>query len=417
MKKKLNIFSNHEAFLFLLTIVVRGIVVFYLLEPTSYLRWLPFQNDRRGLDVAAGRVVSHPNAWSSYYLFLGGLYAVLKPAGLIDYRIQIIVGLNTLLGAVAVIGFYRILKIFVDRKISFIGGVIFSVYYPAIYLNSMIMSENLFSLTLILGILLLLVKPTPKKLAAAGCLLGISAIIRPILLAFFPILGWWLLRQTKREWLSLKSLVLVFFPIVGIVVSVSVVNSRMGNTPWRLLSVGENSGVNFAIAQCELKKISYSTASDDSFWFSPPVFWKTNRPEIKTGIPFSNQGYYYRMGWECLKREPANLGRNLIHIKNVFASVFYPDLVNSLWHKSLFLFWKAIGVSLSITLLIFPFVKMNQPQSRARSLLILLFLSLLAVVFWENPGEERYLVPYFFILLISGMVVLNQFIRGKIKNI
>jgi len=408
MKKKSKIFSNHEVILFLVTIIVRGIIVFYLLEPNSYLKWLPFQNDRRGLDLAAGRVVNHPEAWSSYYLFLGGLYALLKPVGLIDYRIQIIVGLNVFLGAMAVIVFYRILKIFVNRKISFIGGIIFSVYYPAIYLNSLIMSENLFSFTLISAVLLLTGKPTSKRLVTAGSLLGISMVIRPLLLAFLPLLGMWMWRQKIKT---------VFMPIIVIIILVSVVNSRIGKTPWRLTSVVENGGVNFAIAQCEFKKINYSTADGDAFWFSPPVFWGTNRPEIKTDIPFSNQRYYYRMGWECLKREPARLGYNLIHIKNVFMSTFYPNFVNYVWHRNMFIFWKAIGVGLSITLLIFPFVKMNQSQSRVRSLLILLFLSLILAVFWENPGEERYLAPYFFILLISGIVVTIQGLRGTINRL
>lgn len=191
----------------------------------------------------------------------------------------------------------------------------------------------------------------------------------------------------------------------------------MGNSLWRLSSIGENGGVNFAIAQCELKKISYSTADGDAFWFSPPVFWGSRKPEVKTNIPFSNQNYYYRMGWECLKKGSGNFERNLSHVKNVFASFFYPDFENSFWHKNLFMFWKTIGAGLSITLLIFPFVKMNQPQSRTRSLLILLFLSLLAAVFWENPGEERYLVPYFFILLISGIVVTTEGLRGTIKKV
>lgn len=408
MKKKLNIFSNHEALLFLLTIIVRGIVVFYLLEPNSYLKWLPFQNDRRGLDVAAGRVVSHPNVWSSYYLFLGGLYSILKPAGLISYRVQIVAVLNILLAGLGVCIFYRILNIFVNKKNAFISALIFLAYYPSIYLNSLIMSENLFSVSLMTGMLLLTSKSTLRKLAAAGILLGISIVIRPILLAFLPFLGWWLVVHKKKITLA---------PIAAVMLLVSIVNARMGKTPWKLSSAGENGGVNFAIAQCELKKISYSTVGGDSFWFSPPVFWGTNRSEIKTLVPFSNQGYYYRMGWECLKKNPANLGRNLMHIKNVFGSIFYPDFENSLWHKSMMVFWKAVGVGLLITLLIFPFIKMNQSQSRTRSLLILLFLSLTAAVFWENPGEERYLVPYFFILLISGVVVMAQAGRGTIRRI
>jgi len=395
-------------FIFVFSVFIRGNIIFLLLRPTEYLRWLPAQNVFRAETVLIEESVFFPDAWSSYYLFLALFYKLLRFFGLYIYKTQALVILNIFLTGLAFVFFYQLAKTATGKIKAFLITLFSVVYYPLIYINALNLSENFFFFFLLFGLFLIVCTKNKVSFVAAGFLLGFAAVNRPIFLFFFPFLLAWFVVFKK----GVDVVASVFIPIVSVLFFFAFINQWVGQYQ-HLPLINSNAGVNFAIAQCELKKIRYQTGSEQ-FWFQPPAYFDKKGKTVNTTVPFYNQSYYFKMGLNCLKNNPRQLLTNLLHIKNVFHSKMYPDFVKERWHRALFLVWKVIGVVLT-----FFFFAYLPPVKKKNSLYWLFFgllVSLFVGVYLGNIGEERYLIPYFFTVSLFGPLFLEKLLRPTVKK-
>jgi hypothetical protein len=179
-------------------------------------------------------------------------------------------------------------------------------------------------------------------------------------------------------------------------------------------SITGNGGVNIALTWCQPRRITYTLENGENFWFSPPIFQsKDPSTDIITDVAFYEQGYYINMGINCLIEHPERIITNIEHVINIFHSKFYPNFHPFSLHDELITLWKILTVPLLLGLLYFP---IKYQKLRGEWLIsILLLITLFIAVYAANPGEERYLVPYFFVILILGIAGLASGVNRPIK--
>lgn len=377
-----------SVFLFLANFIVRYFYIFLLLEPQNYIKYLPGHNNSRAEAFAMGKKIFYPDIWSSFYIFVGSVYKVLMSLNLYDLKIYAVVVINILLSSLSVVFLYKISKKLFSNQIAIIISIIFIFYYPTIYLNSLIMSENIFIPALLGFVYIYLFNCIGINYLWAGILLGTALLCRPILFTFVPFLILWAIIFKRKNQL------LILLPTIVVIIAAGLINRQVSTD--HAFSIGTNGGVNFAMTQCRFKKLQYNGPNKAKFYFTPPIFWGTDNQEKYTNIPFTNQSYYYKIGLQCLIDNPKRLISNLSYIKNIFISLYYPNFPKNDLHKVQLTIWKWIGIIFYILFLMYFLVKKNNRNIPIYVFFIFLFLSLILAVYFANPGEERYLASYFF---------------------
>jgi hypothetical protein len=395
-------------FVFFFTLLTR--LLYLWVVPLAPLRHLPFETDSRAVKLLAGETIVYPDAWASFYVVLAGFYKAFDLVGLYENRVLWFALTQSVMAALAALLLYLIsLKLFDSKRLAVGTGLAFALYYPFLYFNTLVLSETTFVLAVVAALYLLVVpERSPWTLAGSGLLLGIAMISRPILTPFIPLLVIWLVATSQKQARVRNSAVIL--SAFGMVLALaSWVNSGIGK--HHRFSYNGNTGVNFALAQCRIRRIEYELPDGEFFWFSPPIFWDTSLPDVKTSVPFYDNGYYMRMGLDCLLEEPLKLVTNFGHVANIYHSAFYPDFIEAAWHRLAIDVWKIPGVILTAAFFAYPLLHGRMRSESLSSthplrdywLFAALMVSMYASVYLASPGEERYLVSYYFLLLLIGL--------------
>ncbi len=388
-------------FVFAFALIVR--VVYLQFVPPPSLKWLPYQFDLRASQLLAGETVFFPDAWASFHVVLAGFYAVFERFGTLDQRVLIWAYVQCVMAAISSLYPPRL-----DRFTRFPRPRNPSLPPPFPNLKPPGPAGPLrFAVKTALP-LPPTSKPSVKTAIAAGVLLGIALICRPILTPFFPLLGVWMV-ATLEKGKRVKHLAALALAVASIATLAASVNAATGK--YHRLSYSGNMGANVALAQCRLKTLRYQLPSGERFWFSPPSSWKQSLPTVKTDVPFYDNGYYLRMGLNCLIENPSRLVGNLGHLARLYHSVFYPTFVDSRHHGTLIDAWKFPAVILTLAFMAAPLVNREWAASKGYWLFASLLISLFIATYVANPGEERHLVPYFWVLIPYGLPALLHILR------
>lgn len=380
--------------------------------PPAELKQLPMQIDRRANILLDGGTHHFPDAWASFYQIVAGFYTAFDFLGVPeqDYVHAFLV-VQMVMASIAVSVVYLLaVRLFGNERWAFWGAVLFAIYYPFLYLNSLILSETFFTMGVVAGLTLLLAPNRRIWMAAmAGLLLGLAFISRPILTTFMPLLLIWVLVTTPRGERILDSVAL-FAPIIAIVMVSSWLTSTIDKNSR--FSYNGNTGINVAMTQCRIKRIEYSLEDGEGFWFAPPYFWDGDGPEIETDVAFYDNGYYMQMGLDCVLDAPINvMVGNIRHVANVFDSELYPNNNETITHVFLLLVWKIITIAFALLALFFPLTRAYKERPIARSgfwLFAGLVAGMFASVYLASPGEERYVIPFFFVFVLFGIPVIDD---------
>jgi hypothetical protein len=183
--KKFFLRFNENIYLYSLLVfgfLIRLTYIFNFTKPESYLWSDAGFYDLRALQMAKGQYVMFSTYWPPFYhIFLGLIYRLLIWLGLENWRIKIYVIICALLGMIGLWCIYQIVKKLFSKKIGLIILGILILWYPLIYLNYLVMSENLFFPLVFLGLYFLIVKPL--KLSTGlwlGLFWGLALITRPV---------------------------------------------------------------------------------------------------------------------------------------------------------------------------------------------------------------------------------------------
>ena len=130
-----------------------------------------------------------------YHLFAAGIFRLFGRHLLVLRLLQCVIDSGVAV-AVAVLG-----RAAAGRRGSWAGAA-YALYWPAIEMPSWTMTENAHTFLLTVGVAVLAAeRMTTRRLAAGGCVLGLSALARSVSTGFLGLVSvWTLLRSRPRAW-------------------------------------------------------------------------------------------------------------------------------------------------------------------------------------------------------------------------
>ena len=409
---------------FCLSVITRGWYLVWSQASALPLRWLPYQNNWRALDFAHGtNPIRHADAWSSFYVIQGGVYKLFELLGIAEtHWILGFTVIQLIAGSLGVVAVFLLASRFVRPLFATGVALLTAIYYPSIYLSTLPLSETIFFAFLAWGVWALLQRKNLWMIATSALLLGAAVATRSVLLAFVPVAVGYVWLQYRGSLVNKTLLAVLFSLILALpVVLIAYTNSLYAHHGKVQLSA--SIGPNLVLNHCHLKKIQY-TYNGEQFWFSPPDYWNSVRQERVYERPFYDTAFYAQEALDCIMESPQVLIENLTNVQRVFFSVLYPypaagqlphyaDLMSISRQVLIFcLSLSTAGVLYMLYLCILSpssCIRLTQ-QKREFLVLLLLLGSLLGSVWAANPGEERYLVPYIWIIFISTAVVLQRLV-------
>lgn len=398
--------------------LLRLIYIFNFTKPESYLWSDPGGYDSRALEMANGVHIMFSTYFPPlFHMFLSLIYRPLIWLGLESWRIKIDIIIFALFYTLGFWCIYQITKKLFSKKIGLIVLAILIFWYPLIFLNYLVMSENLFFPLVFMGLYFLIVKPLkPSTGLWLGLLWGFALLSRPIFALALPLFVLWGLYY-KLNWRFL-----INFTITVAIIVASMMAFNFYYTDGAEKSISSNGGVGFAMLWCDAKSIQFSNGNY-YYWFAPPA--NADYPESKrifTTVPFENQKYYYQMGLNCLKEHPEKLITNFSSVIKLFHSQLFPTISNiPFWEnfRAIFKILTGLLFVLGLSTIIGLFskkLKIDEPIKKYFYLFALIISSLIATVYLQNVGEERYLIPYAPLLIILTIPLLLFLLKRKYIN-
>jgi len=394
--------DSTACYLLIFGFFMRIIYIFCCTTPETYLWSDPGHYDNSAFLMAHNQYVQFSTYWPPFFhMWLSLIYRPLIWLGIENLRIKIDVIIFALLYIVGFWCIYKITEKLFSKKTALIILTILIFWYPFIFLNYLVMSENLFFPLIFLGLYFLIVKPLkPITGLWLGILWGFAFLARPVFALVLPLFVLWGLYYKIN-----KKLLLNFVITIAVIIAFMMA-FNFYYTDGLEKSVSSNGGVGFAMLWCDAKSIEFSN-NGYGFIFGPPAnIDYLDSKRISTATYFSNQKYYYQMGLNCLKQHPERLITNISSVTKLFYSHLFPSISNIKGWENLRLLFRFltgllfIGSLLTTIGLAKKWFLKDSPFKKYFYLFGMIIASLLATVYLQNVGEERYLIPYAPLLII-----------------
>ena len=394
--------------------ILRILYIFIFSTPDNYIITDMGAYNERALNLIRGNARPFTNYWAPFFhIFLAVIYWPLEKLNMLEYKIRLVVVILAILGSISVIFIYKITRKLFNEKAAKFSAIVYAIWYPIIYLNIFLLSENLFIPLLYFGLYLFYNK---QKLQHSdllvGLVLGLATITRPAILIFIILFGLWLLIKKRLKYLIGFSAMFLL-----VLACISIFNQKTTLNTTKFISSGN--GMNFAMEWCDAKSIEYYDGYI-RFGFAPPA--NSYYPEDKrlfTSEPFHNESHYYKLGWNCIKENPSIIYRNIRSIKNTFDSEIFPNFVNIFAWRELYTVFKIFNIGLFFATIIALFKTEKRKIWNDLAPLIFLIIAIFGSVYIFNPGEERYLIPFtpiFIILNANWITSINKKSITKYMN-
>jgi 4-amino-4-deoxy-L-arabinose transferase-like glycosyltransferase len=387
--------------LLFLGLALRLLYIFIFTTPESYLFSDPAGYDSRALLMASKQHIAFSTYFPPFFhIFLSFIYRPLIWLNIIDWRIKIDIIIFAIFYMVGFWCIYQIVKKLFTKKIAIIILLILIFWYPFLFLNYLIMSENLFFLLLFLGLYILVCKDLNIfNGIILGFIWGLALLCRPIFslaIPLFLIWGWYYKLNRKA---------LIGFTAVIFFLIASMMTFNFYYTNGVEKSISSNGGVNFAMLWCDAKSIQFN-GENYYYWFAPPA--NENYPDNKriyTNKPFTNQRYYYKMGLNCIKNNPKIIFSNISSVIKNFNSSLFPTTSGVPYWQKLRTLFKILNIILFFGAIISIFIAKAKTNQKYLYLFGLIVFSLLLATYLQGVGEERYIIPYAPLLMILSIPV------------
>jgi len=416
MKKFIsNLKEDFLAYILLFSgLIFRLFYIFNFTKPENYLWSDAGEYDNRALEMAKGIHIMFSTYWPPFFhIFLSWIYKLLIWLGLENQRVTINVIFFALLYIIAFWCIYQIAKKLFSKKIALVILLILILWYPFIFLNAIVMSENLFLPLAFLGLYFLITKPSNILNGfLLGLFWGLAVITRPIFALTLPFFIFWGLYY-KINWKFLLSTT-----IASSIIIFSMMTFNFLYTNGLEKSVSSSGGFNFAMTWCDTKSVKYSMENGYWYWFGSAA--NIDYPEekiISTNVPFENQKYYYNLGWKCINEKPWQIVKNIGSIKKCFTSHLFPTTTDMLYWELFRLIFKFltiiafIGSILTIIGLLRNKIHFDKNNKKYLYLFAIIIVSLFIIIYLQNVGEERYIIPYSPILIMLSVPFFSSLIN------
>ena len=351
-----------------------------------------------------------------YSYFLTYIFKIISYFNLLKYKLEIIIILDIVYSTISVYFLYLIsTHLFKDFKFSLLVTFFYAFSYPLIYICSFILSENLAIPTLIISVYLLFTYHKNKTtMFFTGCFLALAVATRPALilmgLSFFFYIAYAdkpSCKSTLRGMCFILGLALVLLLVCAEnnYISKGVVKSLTGH-----------GGVSFFIEQCKPVRIE-STYKGEFFVIEHPSFngFREKAGEIKlfqTDHPFHDQEYFYKLGIECIKKNPYIWFENLKDLEVLLFGPFLPSVINAKGFVFLIKIWSYI---IFFMLLSFGILYRIKEEIKIEFKKILFFLSLIFVIFLTSyffAADQRYMLPGYFAIYLIFFTIISKIKKG-----
>jgi len=296
---------------------------------------------------------------------------------------------------------------FFGARVGMWTALIYSVHYLPIGFAGLFMSENYLTIGLALA-MAAYVPDSPKRSFWAGMALGFGAWAKSQAFLLAPLWGLLLLWRGRR-W---KSAAAVMVGVLIWVIPISIVASKKSGVPS---FISANGGQTFALGQCPIRSMIYEHPTQHwrISWSAPDLNQRAPRgePEGAWGdalfhVPFNNSRYYMRVGWDCIRRWPANAVRTeFLHFMDTFSGPPWSNIVP--WPESHDGYWVPAMLSnwfvayLMAPLAFFAWWK----KRREDNVWITFGLPFVSVIFTAVMfhGDPRFREPYDFLFIMAGV--------------
>jgi 4-amino-4-deoxy-L-arabinose transferase-like glycosyltransferase len=324
--------------------------------------------------------------WMSFWRELaGGEWVLLKLSHVM------LVTLSAFLG-------WRTARLVVPPKLAIAVLFLLCLHIQWLALASYALSETLFTFFitgLIWSSVRWAVNDQKRDAMLAGMFFGLGFYVKGSAVFFPPVLLVWSLLRAHHQKKSLRNTVghLAIMGVCALAVALSHgVFSQINYGQFKLGA--EAGGLNFVEGKCPEK---HNIDNEGAHWLSPLHNYLGETLEKHWDVPFSNQAYYWRQGWECVKSNPAVMLTSVRYIYYLFTG-------NPLWpvgaREAFYEGWFTVVV---LPLLLIGLLTASRHWDQPIFVPALLLLSLFLVV-WIFKSELRFRVPFDAIVMIYAVL-------------
>ncbi len=358
--------------------------------------------------IADGNIIgAEPYFRAPLYIYaLGGLYAIFGKSILVA-RI-----FGHLIGLISIFLTYRLANRLFSKPVAVIAGLIHALYPIAVYFESELLVDGLFTMFTELAILFFLIsmkKQSFKWYSLTGLVLGLAAITRPVILALIPLFIIWIIisdgyfrKRLINSLVLLSAMFLMILPVTVrnimagddfvLVSSSGGINFYIGNNesadglsavmPQSLGANWQMSDINHIAETSSDRKLKPSEVS--SYWYGKGLEWIRNNPGDFAGL-------YLKKLYYCLNNYENSNNRNL-------AMFFGANPV-------LRLIPITFGIILSLAIVGIVLIA-KKKESQDGRLFILAFVIIYIMIisfFFINARFRLPVIPYLIIFASSGI--------------
>jgi len=370
--------------------------------------------------VAQGKL-AQPQAFFRaplYPYFLGLIYFIFGHNYLVPRILQ------HLIGSLAVVLLVVLTNRLFGKKTALTAGLVFAAYATVIYYEGELLLDSLLiPLDLLIFIFLYNAKDNPSfaNWGLAGLCLGLSAVTRPNILLFVPVVLIWLAWCFRKTVSAKRRLFFAAVFIMGTVLPILPVAGHNYRAEKPLVLIASQGGVNFYIGN-NPRSNGYSSIIPGR----PGYNWKLSdvseaaRQETGKTLPSGRlSNFWYKKGLEFWYQNPAQAFRLTVKKASLFFSSI--EISND---QDIYLFWKNSALirilpvgfwfigPLGLLGIIFTFANR---KARLLSLFVIIY-SLSVIAFFVNARFRLPILPFMALFAVYALFELWKKLPEK-KNL
>ena len=218
-----------------------------------------------------------------------------------------------------------------------------------------------------------------------GLLFGLGFFVKGAAVFFPPLLLLWGMIRVVRYKLSLNPTLTHLLVMGGCAMMIAMAHGTYSQITYGQFKLGADAGgLNFIEGKCPAKHNFDNTGYS---WLSPLHLYLGETEQKHWDVPFSDQAYYWRQGWGCVKDNPVVLLTSLRYIYYLFTgNPLWPNTEQGKYYEAWF---TVIILPFFIIGLLLACRQWGKPVMVPALLLMSLFL-----VAWVFKSELRFRVPF-----------------------
>lgn len=371
--------------------------------------------------IADGAVLGEePFFRAPFYIYVLGLIYWLSGGSLLAARI-----FGHLVGMAGVWATFTIGDNLFGKRIALIAGLLHALYPIAIYYESELLVDSLFTTLVLFAALFYLRALKSRKtsdIIATGMLIGVAAITRPVILGMIPLFLFWYWYEIRNIRQSLLNGIIMLAAIAIPILPVTIRNTVVGDNPVMIASSG---GINFYIGNNPASD-GYSSSLPAPLLNSWEIRDIEYLAEKETGHRLGASevsSFYYRKGFNWILQNPERfLGLYLTKLKFAFNNLEISNNRNLSYFTGSMVSLKIIPLNfaLVISLGIFGLTAMllgkNYPRPALFIALFILWYIVMMALFFINARFRLPVIPLIIIFSASGIGCLIDTVQNSRLN-